>query len=142
MLMLDELIYEPGAFYVLDRGYMDFTRLKHIDASKAFFVIRAKQALHFTRINSNRVDKSSGLRVDQTTLAHQSFLRHQSQCCQNTNLDRCLYLCTCRHRQKRTQARTLTLHNSTNLERNSLSERIYFSSTYRFTTQYSNYVSR
>jgi len=66
MLMLDELIYEPGAFYVLDRGYMDFTRLKHIDSSKAFFVIRAKQALHFTRINSNRVDKSTGLRVDQT----------------------------------------------------------------------------
>ena len=79
--MLDELIYEPGAFYVLDRGYMDFTRLKHIDASKAFFVIRAKGTLDFTRIDSNRVDKSSGLRVDQTiTLdvwqTHQKYPDH------------------------------------------------------------------
>ncbi len=66
MLMLDELFYEPGAFYVLDRGYMDFARLKHIDTSKAFFVIRAKHALDFTRIYSHPVDKSTGLRVDQT----------------------------------------------------------------------------
>jgi IS4 transposase len=45
---------------------MDFTRLKHIEDSKAFFVIRAKEALNFTRVYSNRIDKSSGLRVDQT----------------------------------------------------------------------------
>lgn len=50
VFMLDELVYEPGAFYVLDRGYVDFTRLKRIDDSRAFFVIRAKRPLQFTRL--------------------------------------------------------------------------------------------
>ena len=66
MLMLDELVYEAGAFYILDRGYMDFRRLYRIDQSKAFFVIRAKERLHFSRVYSNRIDKSTGLRADQT----------------------------------------------------------------------------
>lgn len=66
LLILDELAYEPGAFYLLDRGYMDFARLKRIDDSKAFFVIRARDGLHFTRHYSHPVDKSTGLRVDQT----------------------------------------------------------------------------
>lgn len=66
MLMMDALIYEAGAFYVFDRGYMDFKRLKHIDDSKAFFVIRAKNHLRFTRLYSRPIDTSTGLRVDQT----------------------------------------------------------------------------
>jgi hypothetical protein len=64
--ILDELVFEPGAFYVLDRGLTDFTRLKTIDASGAFFVIRAKKDLHFARTVSHPVDKARGITVDQT----------------------------------------------------------------------------
>jgi hypothetical protein len=66
VIMLDELVYEPGAFYVLDRGYMDLTRLKRIDQSKAFFVIRAKKTLRFNRLQSHPVNKSAGVMADQT----------------------------------------------------------------------------
>ena len=38
--LMDALVYEPGAFYIFDRGYIDFLRLKRIDTEKAFFVIR------------------------------------------------------------------------------------------------------
>lgn len=64
--ILDELVFEPGAFYVLDRGYTDFTRLKTIDGSGAFFVIRAKKGLRFIRTASHPVDKARGINVDQT----------------------------------------------------------------------------
>jgi hypothetical protein len=64
--ILDELVFEPGAFYVLDRGYTDFRRLKLIDSSGAFFVIRAKKGLRFTRTLSHVVDKTRGIYVDQT----------------------------------------------------------------------------
>lgn len=63
--MLDELVFDPGAFYVLDRGYTDFRRLKRIDLAGAFFVIRAKRRLRFRRLDSHAVDKTCGLRVDQ-----------------------------------------------------------------------------
>jgi hypothetical protein len=64
--ILDELMFEPGAFYVLDRGYTDFRRLKVIDSSGAFFVIRAKKGLRFRRNASNPVDKARGINVDQS----------------------------------------------------------------------------
>lgn len=64
--ILDELLFEPGAFYVFDRAYTDFRRLKHIDASGAYFVIRAKQGLRFSRLVSHPVDKERGVLVDQT----------------------------------------------------------------------------
>jgi hypothetical protein len=64
--ILDELIFEPGAFYVLDRGYTDFRRLKVIDTCRAFFVIRAKKHLRFVRTVSHPVDKTRGINVDQT----------------------------------------------------------------------------
>jgi hypothetical protein len=64
--ILDELMFEPGAFYVLDRGFTDFTRLKIIDGSGAFFVIRAKSGLRYIRTVSHPVDKSRGINVDQT----------------------------------------------------------------------------
>ena len=71
VFLLDEITYEAGAFYVLDRGYVDFGRLKRIDESKAFFVIRAKRPLQFNRLHSHAVDKTTGVRVDQTVrLAH------------------------------------------------------------------------
>jgi len=63
---LDQLVFEPGAFYIMDRGYMDFYRLKKIDSADAFFVIRGKRDLRFDRIESHAVDKAWGVRVDQT----------------------------------------------------------------------------
>ncbi len=64
--ILDELIFEPGAFYILDRGYTDFRRLKVIDTSGAFFVIRGKRGLRFVRTESHPVDKSRGVIADQS----------------------------------------------------------------------------
>ncbi len=64
--ILDEILFEPGAFYVMDRGYMDFTRLKKIDNAGAFFVIRGRKGLRFLRVASGTVDKAWGVRVDQT----------------------------------------------------------------------------
>ena len=62
---LDDLFFEPGAFYVMDRGYMDFKRLNLIARSGAFFVTRAKDNLRFSRQRSLPVDYPSGLRSDQ-----------------------------------------------------------------------------
>jgi len=64
--VLDLLLPEPGAFYVMDRGYLDFERLYHLEQESAFFVIRAKSNLQCRRIYSHAVDKSTGLRYDQT----------------------------------------------------------------------------
>jgi Transposase DDE domain/Domain of unknown function (DUF4372) len=66
VLWLDELIFEPGAFYVMDRGYMDFRRLNRIVSAGAFFVTRAKANLRFSRQSSQAVDQSTGLHSDQT----------------------------------------------------------------------------
>lgn len=62
---LDELFFEPGAFYVMDRGYMDFKRLDLIARAGAFFVTRAKDNLRFSRQRSLPVDYLAGLRSDQ-----------------------------------------------------------------------------
>jgi hypothetical protein len=64
--ILDQLIPEPGAFYVFDRAYLDFERLSRFAAAGAFFVTRAKSNLKFQRRQSRPVDKSTGLRCDQT----------------------------------------------------------------------------
>jgi hypothetical protein len=64
--VLDELMVEPGAFYVMDRGYIDFGRLYAISQSGAFFVVRAKRNLAYARRASRPIDKASGLRSDQT----------------------------------------------------------------------------
>lgn len=63
--ILDELIPEPGAYYILDRGYLDFARLYTWNLFNAFFVVRAKTNLQFRRLYSYPVDKSTGLRCDQ-----------------------------------------------------------------------------
>jgi len=65
---LDSLIFEPGAIYLVDRGYLDFARLARIDQAGAFFVIRAKRNTVFNRQSSRPVDTESGLRSDQTGL--------------------------------------------------------------------------
>lgn len=62
---LDDLCFEPGAFYVMDRGYMDFRRLHRIAQLGAFFVTRAKDNLQFSRQYSQQVDMRTGLRSDQ-----------------------------------------------------------------------------
>jgi len=64
--ILDELIPEPGAFYIMDRGYIDFARLHTLAQCMAFFVTHAKTNLRFRRLYSHPVDKSTGLRCDQT----------------------------------------------------------------------------
>lgn len=64
--ILSDLYFEPGAIYVLDRGYMDFAALYKIDLASAFFITRAKSNLKFKRLYSHEVDKSIGLRCDQT----------------------------------------------------------------------------
>jgi hypothetical protein len=66
--ILDELIPEPGSFYIFDRGYIDFHRLYSLNLNKAFFVIRAKKNLKYKRIYSHPVDKSTGLICDQTVV--------------------------------------------------------------------------
>ena len=63
---LDQLPIEPGAYYVMDRGYVDFARLHRFERAKAFFVIRAKKNMDFTVCASGKVDRTSGLRCDQT----------------------------------------------------------------------------
>ena len=64
--ILDELVPEPGSFYIMDRGYVDFSRLYTFLQFSAFFVTRAKSNLKFRRLYSRPVDKSTGLRCDQT----------------------------------------------------------------------------
>ena len=64
--VLDILIPEAGSFYIMDRGFTDFARWFVLHQAQAFFVIRSKSNLLFRRIYSRAVDKSTGLRCDQT----------------------------------------------------------------------------
>jgi len=64
--ILDQLPIEPGAFYVMDRGYIDFERLYRFTQCAAFFVTRTKRNFDYTRRARRAVDKTTGLRSDQT----------------------------------------------------------------------------
>jgi hypothetical protein len=64
--ILDQLPVEPGAFYIMDKAYTDFARLYRLSQHAAFFVTRAKRNLDYTRRASHVIDKSTGLRSDQT----------------------------------------------------------------------------
>jgi hypothetical protein len=64
--VLDEIPLEPGAFYVMDRAYIDFFRLYSLTQNMAFFVVRAKRNHDYARRLSTPVDRSTGLRADQT----------------------------------------------------------------------------
>ncbi len=66
--VLDMLIPEPGAFYVMDRGYLDFSRLYSINTAGAFFLIRAKSNTQHKRRYSHEADKSRGIVCDQTII--------------------------------------------------------------------------
>jgi len=66
--ILDEILPEAGAFYVIDRGYLDFERLYKFTLSSAFFVIRTKSNVVLERRYSHAVDKSTGVRSDHTVI--------------------------------------------------------------------------
>jgi len=64
--ILDELVLEPGSFYVMDRGYIDFARLYTFTQNLSFFITRAKDNLDYHRLYYRKVDKTTGLRCDQS----------------------------------------------------------------------------
>ena len=66
--ILDEIAPEPGAFYVMDRAYVDFERLFAFTLCSSFFVVRTKKNILLQRRYSHRVDKSTGVRSDQTVI--------------------------------------------------------------------------
>jgi transposase len=66
--ILDEIVPEAGAFYVMDRGYIDFERLYVFTLSAAFFVVRTKENVLLQRRYSHPVDKDTGVRSDQTVV--------------------------------------------------------------------------
>jgi len=74
--MLDVMIFEAGAFYVMDRGYLDFSRLHTIHTAQAFFVTRAKHNTKLKRLYSNSItkdEKKNGIRCDQVVVfAHET----------------------------------------------------------------------
>jgi len=63
--MMDFVTVEPGAFYVMDKAYVDFKRLNKIDEQKGFFVVRFKKNIKFKRATSNPFDQKSGVMADQ-----------------------------------------------------------------------------
>ena len=73
--VLDLLLPEAGAFYVMDRAYLDFQRLHGLTQAGAFFVTRAKSNLHARRLYSAPTDRSAGLLCDQTTALHGFYSR-------------------------------------------------------------------
>lgn len=66
--ILDHLISEPGAIYIMDRAYLDFKRLYQMHQNSAIFVTRSKTNTGFRRIYSHKVDKSTGVKYDQTVI--------------------------------------------------------------------------
>jgi IS4 transposase len=66
--ILDEIMPEPGAFYVMDRAYVDFERLFFLTLSSAFFVVRTKANVLLQRRYSHKIEKSTGVRSDHTVI--------------------------------------------------------------------------
>jgi hypothetical protein len=75
--ILDQLTFEPGAFYIIDRGYLDFDRLYTIHQASAFFVTRTKSNFRFRRLYSQPVDKSAGVQCDQIIVL-EGFYSHKA----------------------------------------------------------------
>jgi len=73
--ILDQLIIEAGAIYLMDRGYTDFARLHAIHQAGAFFIIRAKENFRFRRLYSQPVDKTTGLQCDQIIMTRNFYAR-------------------------------------------------------------------
>jgi len=109
---LDMVDLETGAYYIMDRGYIDFTRLFKIHESGAFFVVRAKKDFTFRRLYSNKIDKAIGLRCDQIIklFHHQSIKKYPDQ------LRRVKYF------DKETNKRLVFLTNNFNLEAKTIAD--------------------
>jgi hypothetical protein len=75
-VIIDQLLLEPGSFYIMDRAFVDFARLAKITESLAYFVVRARKNLIYRRRTRRPVDRSTGLRSDQTIRLR---LRHSAQ---------------------------------------------------------------
>ena len=73
--ILDRLLPEIGAIYIMDRGYLDFERLFMLDQTPAFFIVRAKSNTRLRRLYSHPVDKSCGLRCDQIVIPQGYYSR-------------------------------------------------------------------
>lgn len=93
--ILDQLTPEPGAFYVMDRGYLDYERLYRWTLAGAFFITRARKKFRLRRIYSHPVDKTTGVQCDQT-VSLVSFYPAQSY---PTHLRRIRYLDPERHKR-------------------------------------------
>ena len=93
--ILDDLVPEPGSYYIMDRGYVDFLRLYTLTQCSAFFVIRSKTNLKFRRLYSHNIDRSTGLKCDQkivltgtkTAKEYPEKLRRTRYIDSKTNLD-------------------------------------------------------
>jgi len=73
--LLDDLLIEPGAIYLFDRGYLDFARLHKIHRAGAFFIIRAKSNFRFRRLYSQKAAKAKGIQADQIIELHGFYAR-------------------------------------------------------------------
>jgi hypothetical protein len=73
--LLDQLVAEPGAIYIFDRGYLDFARLYKLHQALAFFVTRGKRNFRFRRLSSMPADKAQGVQADQTIELHGFYAR-------------------------------------------------------------------
>jgi len=67
-VILDQLLLEPGSFYIMDRAFVDFARLAKVTESLAYFIVRARKNLVYCRRTHRSVDRSTGLRSDQTVM--------------------------------------------------------------------------
>ncbi len=75
--IIDSLLLEAGALYIMDRAYTDFNRLHRIHQEKAFFITRAKKNLNYKRLYSNTINKSTGLKCDQTIVLKGYCTKHK-----------------------------------------------------------------
>jgi hypothetical protein len=70
---LDKIVYEPSAFYIADKAYIDFERLYVIQNAEAFFVTRAKENMNYRRLYSAKVNKSKGIKCDQIIMLNNFY---------------------------------------------------------------------
>lgn len=75
--ILDNLIIEPGAIYIMDRAYLDFERLYRLHQSSAFFITRAKSNSQIRRLYSNPVDNSTGIQCDQIVVPNGFYAKRK-----------------------------------------------------------------
>ncbi|HZE59384.1 MAG TPA: transposase [Burkholderiales bacterium] len=76
LALLDQITFEPGSFYIMARGYVDFARLYAIYNAHAFFVSRAKANLRYRCVSSQPVDRASGLRREQRIVLTGLFTKY------------------------------------------------------------------